>query len=107
MAVTYRDLGDYKNALEVNEKAYALRCRILGEEHPDTLGSLNNLAAAFTMLSQGVPFLQAGEEMLRTKPGKKGGFDENSYRSSDKVNALKWATLDQPEYRPMWTTTGD
>lgn len=59
---------------------------------------MNNLAAAFYMLSQGVPFLQAGEEMLRTKPGKCGGFDDNSYRSPDKVNSLKWDTLDLPEY---------
>ena len=60
---------------------------------------MNNLAAAFYMLSEGVPFLQAGEEMLRTKPGKKGSFDENSYRSPDKVNSLKWDTLDLPEYQ--------
>ncbi|MGC8001071.1 hypothetical protein, partial [Salmonella enterica] len=62
---------------------------------------MNNLAAAFYMLAEGVPFLQAGEEMLRTKPGKKGGFDENSYRSPDKVNSLKWDTLDQPEYQKV------
>lgn len=59
---------------------------------------MNCLAAAFSMLSQGVPFFQAGEEMLRTKPGKRGGFDHNSYRSPDKVNALKWDTLDKEEY---------
>ena len=59
----------------------------------------NNLAAAFTMLSQGVPFFQAGEEMLRTKPRRGGRFDENSYRSPDRVNALRWDTLDKPEYR--------
>ena len=51
---------------------------------------MNNLAAAFSILSQGVPFLQAGEELLRTKPGRKGTFDHNSYRSSDRVNSLKW-----------------
>ena len=60
---------------------------------------MNNLAAAFTFLSQGVPFLQAGEEILRTKPGKKGGFDHNSYRSPDKVNSIKWDTLDKEEYQ--------
>jgi len=60
---------------------------------------MNNLAAAFTILSQGVPFMQAGEELLRTKPGKKGGFDENSYRSPDKVNSIKWEDLDKEEYR--------
>ena len=62
---------------------------------------MNNLAAAFYMLSQGVPFLQAGEEMLRTKPGRHGGFDDNSYRSPDSVNSLKWATLDKPEYQDV------
>jgi len=58
---------------------------------------MNNLAAAFCILSQGVPFFQAGEEMLRTKPGKKG-FDSNSYRSPDRVNALRWEDLDKAEY---------
>ena len=60
---------------------------------------MNNLAAAFSILAQGTPFFQAGEEMLRTKPDGKGGYDENSYRSSDRVNALKWGDLDQEEYR--------
>lgn len=60
---------------------------------------MNQLAAAFCILSQGVPFMQAGEELLRTKPGKKGGFDENSYHSHDRVNSIKWDTLDNPEYR--------
>ncbi len=59
----------------------------------------SNLAAAFTILSQGVPFFQAGEEMLRTKPAKKGKFDHNSYRSPDRVNSLKWDTLDQELYQ--------
>ena len=69
---------------------------------PDTpqeiLIRMNNLAAAFSILSQGVPFMQAGEEMLRTKPGKKSRFDENSFRSPDKVNSLKWDDLDKEEY---------
>ena len=58
---------------------------------------MNNLAAAFSILSQGIPFLQAGEEMLRTKPDGKGGFDENSYRSPDCVNAIKWTELSTEE----------
>ena len=63
---------------------------------------MNNLAAAFTILSQGVPFMQAGEEMLRTKPAKGGGFDHNSYRSSDAVNSLKWNDLSKAEYRKTY-----
>lgn len=60
---------------------------------------MNRLAAAFSILSQGVPFFHAGEEMLRTKPDGKGGFDENSYRSPDEVNAFRWENLAKPEYR--------
>ena len=60
---------------------------------------MNNLAAAFSILSQGTPFFQAGEEMLRTKPDGEGGFDDNSYRASDLVNALKWEDLSKPEYQ--------
>ena len=60
---------------------------------------MNNLAAAFSILSQGTPFFQAGEEMLRTKPDGKGGYDDNSYRADDSVNALKWADLSDPEYQ--------
>ena len=62
---------------------------------------MNNLAAAFCMLSQGVPFFQAGEEMLRTKPGKGGHFESNSYKSPDSVNSLKWDTLEQAEYQKV------
>jgi len=60
---------------------------------------MNNLAAAFSILSQGTPFFQAGEEMLRTKPDGCGGFDDNSYRASDTVNAIKWDDLNKPEYQ--------
>ena len=65
----------------------------------DVLIKMNNLAAAFTILAQGVPFFQAGEELLRSKPGKKGGFDHNSYRSADRINSIKWENLDKEEYR--------
>ena len=69
------------------------------EASMETLIRMNNLAASFSILSQGIPFMQAGEEMLRTKPGKKGGFDENSYRAPDKVNSMKWEDLDKIEYK--------
>ena len=59
---------------------------------------MNNLAAAIYMLSQGVPFLQAGEEMLRSKPLPQGGFEHNSYCSPDAINSIKWADLHKPEY---------
>ena len=46
------------------------------------------MSAAIIYLSQGVPFIQAGQEFLRTKGG-----NGNSYNASDAVNSLKWSTL--------------
>ena len=50
--------------------------------------AMNRLGAAILMISRGTPFMQAGEEMLRTKGG-----DENSYKSSDEVNNIDWEAL--------------
>ena len=69
-----------------------------GESREDQIRR-NRLAAAFTLLSQGIPFLQAGEELLRTKPARGNRFDSNSYKSPDSVNSIKWNTLKKPEYR--------
>lgn len=59
---------------------------------------MNLLSAAICLLSQGVPFFQAGEEMLRSKPMPGGGFDHNSYHSPDSVNAIKWSGLGKEEF---------
>ena len=67
----------------------------------EDLIKMNNLAAAIYMMSQGVPFLQAGEEMLRTKVNEDGTFNHNSYNASDEVNSIKWGTLDDPEYQDV------
>ena len=60
--------------------------------------AMNRLGAAIIMMSRGTPFMQAGEEMLRTKGG-----DENSYNSGDEVNNIDWAALtpDSPQYNMM------
>jgi pullulanase len=64
---------------------------------------MNNLAAAIVMTSQGVPFFQAGEEMLRSKPLANGGFDHNSYKSPDSVNSIKWNTLSDAAYMDVYS----
>ncbi len=62
---------------------------------------MNNLAAAVVMTCQGVPFFQAGEEILRSKPLPDGGFDHNSYRSSDEINNIKWESLNDETYQQV------
>ena len=49
---------------------------------------MNRLGMSIIMISRGVPFFLAGEEMLRTKDG-----DHNSYKSSDAINNIDWDAL--------------
>ena len=59
---------------------------------------MNNLAAAIYMTSQGIPFIHAGEEMLREKLDENGKRIENSYNASNYVNLIEWSNLDDETY---------
>ena len=52
--------------------------------------SMNKLAAAIILTSQGIPFFQAGEEFLRSKKNDDGTFNHDSYNAPDKINNLEW-----------------
>lgn len=47
---------------------------------------MHKLANAIVLTSQGIPFIHAGAEMLRTKDG-----EHNSYNLPDSVNQIDWA----------------
>lgn len=51
---------------------------------------MDKMAAAMVFLSQGIPFIQAGQEFLRSKPLPGGAYDHNSYNAPDIVNSIKW-----------------
>jgi pullulanase len=55
--------------------------------------AMNRIGATILMISKGAVFFQAGEEMLRSKPMGDGKFDENSYKSSDEINNIRWDAL--------------
>lgn len=55
---------------------------------------MHKLAGAIVLTSQGLTFLHAGTEMLRTKYG-----DENSFESSDSINRIDWAR--KSEYKDV------
>ena len=64
----------------------------------DLLIPMHKQANAIVLTSQGVAFLHAGDEFLRSKPDDGltqpqyagGGFVHNSYESTDAVNQLRW-----------------
>ena len=64
-------------------------------ESPRVKVARNNLGAAFYLTAQGVPFMQGGEEFLRSKPDAStyNGYNKNSYNAPDSVNSLKWDSL--------------
>lgn len=55
------------------------------ERNEETRKKMHQLASGITILSQGVPFIHAGQEWFRSKQG-----DGNSYISGDQVNRLNW-----------------
>ncbi len=59
--------------------------------------AMDKLAAVIVFTSQGIPFIQAGQEFLRSKGG-----DHNSYDKPDAVNMIRWqqkaANYDVSEY---------
>ena len=55
------------------------------------IAETQKLGTSMLFVSQGIPFLHAGQEFMRTKydPVTKK-FNKNSYNSTDQVNSLKW-----------------
>jgi len=55
------------------------------EASPEAIKRMHKLAQTIVLTSQGVPFLHAGTEFMRSKNGV-----ENSYNSSDEINMIDW-----------------
>ena len=62
LATVATEAGDFGRAIEILKDAAEESGRLLGPNHPDTLGSRNNLAAAYA--AAGKPF--RSEEQLGT-----------------------------------------
>jgi pullulanase len=63
--------------------------RLANSNTSDTEGDkikMHKLAQTIVLTSQGIPFLHAGTEYLRTKKG-----EENSFDKSDEINQMDWA----------------
>ena len=56
----------------------------------EELIKMDKLSNAIVLTSQGVPFIHAGEEIIRTKNGV-----ENSYKSPDEINEINWLNKDK------------
>ena len=72
------------------------------DESEETRIKMDKLAAGIIFTSQGVPFIQLGQDFLRTKPIDETftKFDHNSYKSSDFTNSIKWGRKE--EYKNVY-----
>lgn len=75
LAMSYLGLTECKGATDL--------VTAIGSEGLKTVKAEDKLAAAYIFLSQGTPFINGGQEFLRTKQG-----NENSYKSNDSINQI-------------------
>ena len=80
------------------------------DDTEENIKAMNRMAAVAIFTSQGIGFIPAGEEMLRSKKTEKDNafdnrphsylsdpnyyFADNSYKSPDRTNAINWELLD-------------
>jgi pullulanase len=80
--------GQTVNYIESHDNGTFLdRLRLsMGTDIPmKTIAQTSKIGNSLLFLAQGVPFIQAGQEFMRTK-----NFKTNSYNLSDAINSLKW-----------------
>ncbi|MCZ0701666.1 pullulanase [Natronobacillus azotifigens] len=63
----------------------------------ETQKRMHQLATGITILSQGIPFIHAGQEFYRTKQG-----DDNSYIAGDSINQLDWYRREKEDHYVQW-----
>lgn len=65
----------------------------VGKEDINLLSNLSTLCNGMIFTSQGISFMLAGEELLRSKVKEDGSLDNNSYSSSYLTNELDYSRL--------------
>ena len=70
-----------------------LSVAMANDDNIELLSNLSTLSNGIIFTSQGVSFMLAGEEFLRSKVKDDGSLDSNSYESSYKTNELDYSRL--------------
>ncbi len=78
--VNYVENHDNPTLFDVN----ALKLPI--DASPQTRARVQALGSALVLLAQGIPYLHAGQELMRSK-----SLDRNSFASGDRINQLDWS----------------
>jgi pullulanase len=65
------------------------------------IARMNSLSNALVLLSEGIPFLYSGDELLREKKDASGNRYDNAYGTNDDINKIRWSDLENKEYANM------
>ena len=88
LADMFKSKGEYDRALPLYEECLAKRKRVLGDDHPDTLASLNNLAGLFESKGEYDRALPLYEECLAKKKRVLGDDHPDTLTSLNNIAAL-------------------
>ena len=81
---------NYVTAHDNNTLYDKLYLSLIEKNELDLIPSLALQANGLVLTSQGIAFLHAGDEFLRSKEISEGKFDHNSYQSPDNINQINW-----------------
>jgi serine/threonine protein kinase/tetratricopeptide (TPR) repeat protein len=92
IGISFRYLGDAKIAGDQFEAARRIFTKYLGDDHPDTLASMNNLANSYSDLGRHAEALKLREETLALKKAKLGADHPHTLKSMNNL-ANSYAAL--------------
>ncbi|TRU73424.1 MAG: tetratricopeptide repeat protein, partial [Microcystis viridis Mv_BB_P_19951000_S69] len=96
LAVLYRSMGQYEQALPLSQQALEIIGKILGTDHPDYATCLNNLALLYQSMGQYEQALPLSQQALEIH-GKILGTDHPKYSTCLNNLALLYQSIGQYE----------
>ena len=85
--------------LQLNEEVYALRVEVLGEEHPDTMYSINNLANTYAELGNYPKALELFERLYEIRRRVYGEDDPLTLGTKGDVELIRRFMSDGEDHR--------
>jgi len=82
--------GEYSEAISPGRRALRIRKRILGEEHPDTATSLNNLASVYDWMGRYVEAERLYRQALKTRKQVLGKEHQDTADTFNNLGLLYW-----------------
>jgi tetratricopeptide (TPR) repeat protein len=94
LALSYKVMGSFQKALELEEKVLDVEMMRLGEEHRDTLGTAGNLASSYNRLGRYKEAVELGRHVLEVKRRVLGPEDVDTVRTMANL-ATSYSNLHQ------------